>query len=268
MPFITEPIACSRMPKCSTRPYQSPENILLACSGGRKLGSPFGVVLLEPARSAEPPQSSGSTGAIAVRMSPDATRVATPFSSASQLGSASVQPSGRVRVRIRSKSALRSPALAAQVSKSLLPGGLLGLAALDGLPGVLDDLVGDVEGPVGVEAEHLLGRGDLVGAERGAVRLAGVLQGRGGPGDDRAQVDERRPAGLGLGRLERLEEGADVLVVALAVVGPVDVLHVPAVRLVALGDVLAERDRGVVLDRDAVVVVQHDQVAELLVAGE
>ena len=63
---------------------------------GRKDGSPFGVVLLEPARSAEPPHSSGSTGGDrAESTSPDALRVATPFSSAGNDGSASSQPVGR-----------------------------------------------------------------------------------------------------------------------------------------------------------------------------
>ena len=45
-------------------------------------------------------------------------------------------------------------------------------------------------------------------------------------------------------------------------------LHVPAVGLVALGDVLGERDVGVVLDRDPVVVVDQREVAELLGAGD
>ena len=53
-----------------------------------------------------------------------------------------------------------------------------------------------------------------------------------------------------------------------AAVGPVDVLDVPAVGLVARGDVLGERDVGVVLDRDLVVVVDQGQVAELLGAGD
>ena len=48
----------------------------------------------------------------------------------------------------------------------------------------------------------------------------------------------------------------------------VDPLGVPAVGLVAGQDVLAERDGGVVLDRDVVVVVEDDQVAQLLVSGE
>src|SRR5829696_5463104 len=53
MPFKIAPIACSRTPKCSTRPYGPPRNNLLCRSGGRKLGSPSGVVLLDSARSAE-----------------------------------------------------------------------------------------------------------------------------------------------------------------------------------------------------------------------
>ena len=42
----------------------------------------------------------------------------------------------------------------------------------------------------------------------------------------------------------------------------------PAIGAVAGGDVLAERNVGVVLDRDLIVVVEHDQVAELLRAGQ
>ena len=60
----------------------------------------------------------------------------------------------------------------------------------------------------------------------------------------------------------------DVLGVAGAVVGPVDGLHVPAVGLVALGDVLGEGDVGVALDRDPVGVVDDGEVAELLGAGD
>ena len=71
-----------------------------------------------------------------------------------------------------------------------------------------------------------------------------------------------------LGLLQRRPERLDVLDVLVAVVGPVDGLDVPAVGLVARRDVLAERDVGVVLDRDLVVVVDHDEVAQLLVAGE
>ena len=56
--------------------------------------------------------------------------------------------------------------------------------------------------------------------------------------------------------------------VAVTAVGPVDRLYVPAVGLVAGGDVLGERDLGVVLDRDRVVVVDEDEVAEPLGAGD
>ena len=50
--------------------------------------------------------------------------------------------------------------------------------------------------------------------------------------------------------------------------GPVDALDVPAVGFVALQDILGEGDVGVVLDRDVVLVVDHHEVAELLVPGE
>ena len=58
----------------------------------------------------------------------------------------------------------------------VVPRGLGGLAAGDGLAGVLEHAGGDLEGLVGVEAQDLLGGRDLVVAEGGAVALAGVLQ--------------------------------------------------------------------------------------------
>ena len=48
----------------------------------------------------------------------------------------------------------------------------------------------------------------------------------------------------------RLQDADDVL-------AALDVLHVPAVGLVARGGVLGQRDVGVVLDGDLVVVVEH-----------
>ena len=60
------------------------------------------VVLLDSARSAEPPQNSGTFSAMALMTAPDALRVATPLGSASKVGRSSAQPTGRVRVCIRS----------------------------------------------------------------------------------------------------------------------------------------------------------------------
>ena len=98
--------------------------------------------------------------------------------------------------------------------------------------------------------------------------LAGVLGVRGGPRDDRAEDDDAGLVGDPLGRPDRLVERGDVLLVTRAVVGPVDDLDVPAVGLVALRDILGQRDVGVVLDRDLVLVVDQGEVAELLGAGE
>ena len=265
---MIEPMACSRMPKCSVRPYWWPGKAFEPRSSGRKLGSPSIVVLLLSARSAEPPHSSGSTGARALSTSPLALRVATPFSLASKLGSACAQPSGRRRdcmplVQGHALGVRGGPGVVAR-----LPRRVARPAALDDDAGVLQDVVGHGEGRVGVEAQDRLGGGDLVGAERAAVGLAGALLVRCRPADDRAQRDERRALGLGAGRLERRGERLDVLVVGAVLGHEADALHVPAVRLVARGDVLGEGDRGVVLDRDAVVVPDQDEVAQALGAGE
>ena len=116
IPLQIAPMACSRMPKCSVRPYQPPGNIRVWCPGGMNEGSPFIVVLLLPARSAEPPHSSGSTGASAVRTSPEAFRVAIPLASAGNSGSAAAQPSGSRRADSRSSSSARSGLAAAQAA--------------------------------------------------------------------------------------------------------------------------------------------------------
>ena len=142
-----------------------------------------------------------------------------------------------------------------------------GLAALDGLAGVLDDLVGDLEGLLRVEAQHALGRGELVGAQGRAVDLARVLLVRCRPADDRAQDDEGRLVDDALRCLDRRVQLGDVLGVDTGLL-PVDDLHVPVVGLVAGLDVLRERDVGVILDRDLVRVVDRDEIAELLVTGE
>ena len=241
---MIEPMACSRTPKCSTRPYGPPDHSLVCASSGRNDGSPSGVVLLLSARSAEPPQSSGSSGAIVDRTVPDALRVAMPFSSASNVGSASVQPVGQPargepveqrdaggvgrRPRRRTPSATRRAAR----GRGRRPRGRARAPRR-----------ATWKVAVGVEAEDLLRRRDLVGAERGAVGLAGVLLVGRRPADDGPQRDERRP----VGRVARGREGVvqrlDVLVVLAVVCEPVDPLDVPAVGLVARADVLGERDR-------------------------
>ena len=101
---------------------------------------------------------------------------------------------------------------------------------------------------------------DLVGAERDAVRGRGVLHLGRRVTDVRAQHDERRPAFLGH---RRAQPGLD----RVGVFGRLTELHdVPAVRLEALRDVVAVRERGVAVDRDVVVVVDEHEAPELQVA--
>ena len=149
MPFMIEPIACSRMPKCSTRPYGSPGNILggvLRREEGR-LALRSWCCWTRPGRPSRP-TARAAPARCALRTSPEASRVATPFSSASNVGSASAQPSGRVRVV--------HPVEAAPCARGWLgrPGVelLLPLGLRASPPrsteraGVGEDVVGDVEG--------------------------------------------------------------------------------------------------------------------------
>ena len=108
----------------------------------------------------------------------------------------------------------------------------------------------------------------LVDAQRGAVRRPRVLLVRGGPADDRPQRDEGRRLGVLPGGQEGPVERFDVLVVAAVGRAPGQPLHVPAVGLVPRADVLRLGDVRVILDRDRVVVVQHDEVPELLMTRE
>ena len=88
MPLTIAAAACSRMPKCRTRPYGSAENFLVVRLDGLKEFADSIVVLFDPARSAEPPHSSGKVSAIALMTLPEAARVATD-SPAGNCGNAS-----------------------------------------------------------------------------------------------------------------------------------------------------------------------------------
>ena len=270
MPFMIAPMPCSRMPKWSTRPScGSPLHSLVERSTGRNDGTSSMVVLLDSARSAEPPHSSGSTGRDRV----DACcrrPCGSPSPSRRRRTSAARRPSRRAGSGSasgrRGPSGPRRRPPTPRTPRPRRPA--RPCPAPTSLPGVLDDLRVDVEGQRRVEAQHLLGGRHLVGAECRTVRLPGVLGVGRRPGDDRAEPDEAGLVGDRLGGLDRGVQRGDVLAVLLAAVGPVDVLHVPAVRRVAGRDVLGERDVGVVLDRDLVVVVDQREVAELLDAGD
>ena len=256
------------MPKCSVRPYGLPGNFLDCRSSGRKLGSPVhgGVVGAgQVGRAAPQLRQRGGQGA---------QHLAGGGAGGHPLG-VGLEDGQRVAPAVR-QLAVGQPVvqgLALGVGRGpgvvgRLPLGARRLAALDQTAGVGEDLVGDLEGLLRIETEQLLGGGDLLVTQRGAVRAAGALGLGGRPGDDRLQLDEAGSVGDLLGGGDRGVQGGDVLDVVGVAVGPVDGLHVPAVRLVARGDVLAEGDVGVVLDGDPVAVVDQRQVAQPLGAGQ
>ena len=124
------------------------------------------------------------------------------------------------------------------------------LAALGSvLASVVDGGLVHGEGLV-VEAQLLLQRADLLGADLGAVHrvVAGLVGQR--PADHGGDLDEGGLVGDLLGRLDGLVQLLDLLLVGGAAIGDLDVL--------------TEGDLGVALDGDAVVVVEQDEVAQVL----
>ena len=188
--------------------------------------------------------------------------MAMPFGSAGQDGSASVQPSGRSRATSRSNSALllrvrrrpRRRSFFCQSALAASPRSRASRVCLMTVSSTSKDLSGSKP------------RIFLIATISSAPRAAPwalpvfIFVGR-READDRPQLDERRLVGDRLGVLDRLQDAGDVL-------AALDLLDVPAVGLVAGGDVLGQRDVGVVLDGDLVVVVEDDQVAQLLAAGD
>ena len=94
MPLRIAPMACSRIPKCRIRPAGAGLQCSVFHLAGTNEPPPSMVVLFDSARSAEPPQSSGSLAAKALITLPDAARVAISVP-ASNLGSAASRSLGR-----------------------------------------------------------------------------------------------------------------------------------------------------------------------------
>ena len=149
----------------------------------------------------------------------------------------------------------------AEGGERLVPLRLLLTPALDRAAEVLQRLLGNEEGLEAGIAVDLLGQPDLLLAERRSVRAVGVLLVRRAGRDVRADDDQAGAVLDLLGDAQRLLQAVepDVLV---------EVLHVPAVGLVAGADVLGEGELRVALDRDVVVVVEPDQPAEPEMAGD
>ena len=143
--------------------------------------------------------------------------------------------------------------------EALVPGLFGGRALLAGVPGGAD-VVGNLERAV-LPAQLLAGGGDFVLAQGGAVHAGGAGLVGGTEADGGLAADQR---GLVVHRGGAVDGGRD----GLGTVA-VDVFdHVPAVGLEAGGGVVVEPAVGVAVDGDVVVVVEHDQLAQLERAGQ
>ena len=141
-----------------------------------------------------------------------------------------------------------------------VPFALGALTARLRVPRIVDRLR-DYERRRWLHAECCACRRDFALAERGAVRVRGSGLRRCALADDRLAADERGPVGSALRSGDR---GTD-----RSTSWPSTCAHdMPAVRLEALRRVVGEPAGGRAVDGDAVVVVEHDELAERQRAGE
>lgn len=147
--------------------------------------------------------------------------------------------------------------LGEQLVPLLLSGGTLGRV----LAVEVVDLLGDGEALGGVEAELLLELLDIIGLERRAVDTVGALV-DGAVANGGLELDNGGLVRDGLSLLDGGLNGSQVVVTVL------DGDDMPAISLVALGNVLSEGNVGVAVNGDVVVIPDGNQVAELEVTGE
>ena len=135
------------------------------------------------------------------------------------------------------------------------------LAAGDLPAHVAPDGVRHEERRLGRPAVHGLGEPDLLLAQRRAVRGGRVLLVRGAVADVRANDDQGRAILHAPRPFKRCIE-------RLQVVRVPDGLHVPPQRLESSAYVLGKGEIDVAIDRDPVVVVEPDELAESQVSGQ
>lgn len=147
------------------------------------------------------------------------------------------------------------------LGQKLVPLGLGGSALGSGLGIRIVDLLGNVEGLVGVEAELFLKLLDVVGLEGRAVDTVGALLG-GAEANGGGKLDQGRLVLDTLGLLEGSGHSGKVAVTLL------DLDDMPAVGLVPLGYVFGEGTVRAAINGDLVVVPHGNEVAKLEVPGQ
>ncbi len=176
-----------------------------------------------------------------------------------QRGLAGLAPVGRqpgAHAPLELRGELRKGAAIAAVE--LLPDVLGRASGLLVIPGCFE-LCGHLEWRSS-PAKSLLGRRDLLGTQCLAMGGLGAGLGRGAEANHGLAADHRRPLQFALGLASGLRDRLAVLTI--------HALHMPAIGLEALGRVIGEPALNLAVDRNAVVVVEHDELAELECAGQ
>jgi hypothetical protein len=137
-----------------------------------------------------------------------------------------------------------------------LPLGLPDLTAIYGQAEMGQCLLGQAKRGLLRPAEKLLGALHLLSAEGRTMGLRLVLLARAAVGDVSPHDDQRWLCALSLGRSERGIDRRQIVAVG-------DLLHMPTVGIEALVHLFSEGEIGGAVDRNAIVIIEIDQLAKL-----
>ena len=152
--------------------------------------------------------------------------------------------------------------LGSVVSSQLVPGGMSLLSTLsEGSVELIVGLLRHLELTIR-PLQVLAGGGGLIRSEWGSVDIVGIGLVRGSVSDEGGNLDQGRLVRDSLGILNG---GLDSVKVVVSIG---NVLHVPSHGLVTGADILSERDLGVSVDGDTVVIVEGDELSESPVSSK
>ena len=132
------------------------------------------------------------------------------------------------------------------------------------IPGVSDGFFVNIKHFLRVSSQSFLQALEFFFPQFRAMNRAGVLLGRRRPTDNCAQGNDRRPMLFSFSSIYCLVKSIYVFVVFSVLSQPINPLGVPAVRFVALEHVFLERYIGIVLNRDMVIIPDHNEVTQIL----
>ena len=238
---------------------RTPKKILRPAGSSWKFAPGLKIVFVEEVKSAAPPNSSGTASAIAFITAPpaDARRLRLARRKDRQRG----LPASLQLAPLRPLKLLRQLRKSSSITgKQCLPFRLCRTSALHRAAPIRQRRIGKVKALVLRKAEELLRRRHAFGAQRFAMRLVAARLWA-AVANHRPHRNNRRPARLRLGRRNRRLNRRQIVSVR-------NPLHMPVVGLEALQRILGITQARRPIQRNLVVVVKKDQLAQPQRSGQ